>query len=155
MVTTANPQFEFAVGLWIRGKSLRREKALTVVTTNVGGAETGIRAATVKERSKSDEQARRFGSHGKAKRAVGMQTNNPERTHGIKKHAVATTPPGGVIPSESEIVERESRNLPLAVQGTLQGDRKGQHSIRINDRYRICFVWESKDAFDVEIVDYH
>jgi toxin HigB-1 len=37
----------------------------------------------------------------------------------------------------------------------LQADRKGQHSIRINDRYRLCFVWRNGDAFEVEIVDYH
>jgi proteic killer suppression protein len=37
----------------------------------------------------------------------------------------------------------------------LRGDRAGQHSIRVNDQYRICFVWRSGDAFDVEIVDYH
>ncbi|WP_058186169.1 type II toxin-antitoxin system RelE/ParE family toxin [Terracidiphilus gabretensis] len=37
----------------------------------------------------------------------------------------------------------------------LTGDRKGQHSIRINDQYRLCFVWRSGDAHDVEIVDYH
>ena len=37
----------------------------------------------------------------------------------------------------------------------LKVNRKGQHSIRINDQYRICFVWRDGDAFDVEIVDYH
>jgi proteic killer suppression protein len=37
----------------------------------------------------------------------------------------------------------------------LRGDRKGQHSIRINDQWRICFVWVDGDAVDVEIVDYH
>ena len=37
----------------------------------------------------------------------------------------------------------------------LQGDRKGQHSIRINDQYRICFVWRDGNASDVEITDYH
>jgi proteic killer suppression protein len=37
----------------------------------------------------------------------------------------------------------------------LTGDRAGQYSIRINRQYRICFVWESGRAFDVEIVDYH
>ncbi len=37
----------------------------------------------------------------------------------------------------------------------LTGNRKGQHSIRINGRYRICFVWRAGNAFDVEIVDYH
>ncbi|MBM3300499.1 MAG: type II toxin-antitoxin system RelE/ParE family toxin [Deltaproteobacteria bacterium] len=38
---------------------------------------------------------------------------------------------------------------------SLRGDRKGQHSIRINDRYRICFVWVEGKAHEVEIVDYH
>jgi len=37
----------------------------------------------------------------------------------------------------------------------LRGDRAGQHSIRINDQWRICFRWSGADAFDVEIVDYH
>ena len=37
----------------------------------------------------------------------------------------------------------------------LSGDRKGQHSIRINDRWRICFTWRQGDAYRVEIVDYH
>ena len=37
----------------------------------------------------------------------------------------------------------------------LSGDRKGQHSIRINAQYRVCFVWRDGDAYDVEIVDYH
>jgi len=37
----------------------------------------------------------------------------------------------------------------------LREDRTGQHSIRINDRYRICFVWRDGKASDVEIVDYH
>lgn len=37
----------------------------------------------------------------------------------------------------------------------LKGDRKGRHSIRINDQWRICFRWEEGNASDVEIVDYH
>ena len=37
----------------------------------------------------------------------------------------------------------------------LKGDRKGQHSIRINDKWRICFRWAEGHAFDVEIVDFH
>ena len=37
----------------------------------------------------------------------------------------------------------------------LSGDRSGQHSIRINDQWRICFVWSEGDAHHVEIVDYH
>ncbi|MCH7681057.1 type II toxin-antitoxin system RelE/ParE family toxin [candidate division KSB1 bacterium] len=37
----------------------------------------------------------------------------------------------------------------------LSGDRSGQHSIRINNQWRICFDWRDGDAFNVEIVDYH
>ncbi len=37
----------------------------------------------------------------------------------------------------------------------LAGDRAGQHSIRINDQFRLCFVWREGDVYDVEIVDYH
>ena len=37
----------------------------------------------------------------------------------------------------------------------LSGDRQGQYSIRINDQWRICFVWRQSAAYDVEITDYH
>jgi len=37
----------------------------------------------------------------------------------------------------------------------LHGDREGQHSIRINDQWRVCFVWREGNAHEVEIVDYH
>lgn len=37
----------------------------------------------------------------------------------------------------------------------LKGDRIGQHSIRINDTYRVCFKWDKGNAYEVEIVDYH
>jgi len=37
----------------------------------------------------------------------------------------------------------------------LDGDREGQHSIRINDQFQVCFVWTEGDAHDVEITDYH
>lgn len=37
----------------------------------------------------------------------------------------------------------------------LKKDRKGQHSIRVNDQFRICFRWQDGKAYDVEIVDYH
>ena len=38
---------------------------------------------------------------------------------------------------------------------SLIGKRKGQHSIRINDQWRICFLWQDRDVLDVEITDYH
>ena len=37
----------------------------------------------------------------------------------------------------------------------LRGDRRGQHSIRVNERWRVCFVWREGDAHEVEIVHYH
>lgn len=37
----------------------------------------------------------------------------------------------------------------------LKGDRKGQHSIRVNEQWRICFRWREGNAYEVEIVDYH
>jgi proteic killer suppression protein len=45
--------------------------------------------------------------------------------------------------------------LPGLRLEALKGDRKGQHSIRINDQFRICFEWRDGDAHNVEIVDYH
>jgi len=37
----------------------------------------------------------------------------------------------------------------------LKGDRAGQHSVRVNDQWRICFIWRDGDAYEVEITDYH
>lgn len=37
----------------------------------------------------------------------------------------------------------------------LSGDREGQYSIRINDKWRLCFIWRENDAYEIEIVDYH
>jgi proteic killer suppression protein len=50
---------------------------------------------------------------------------------------------------------QDLRSPPANRLEKLRGDRAGQHSIRINDRWRICFRWRGNDAFDVEIVDYH
>jgi len=44
---------------------------------------------------------------------------------------------------------------PLNMLEELMGNRKGQHSIRISQQYRVCFVWEDGNASEVEIVDYH
>ncbi len=49
----------------------------------------------------------------------------------------------------------ELRSPPGNRLEALKGDRAGQHSIRINDQYRICFTWTGTDAESVEIVDYH
>jgi proteic killer suppression protein len=50
---------------------------------------------------------------------------------------------------------RDLRSPPANRLEALSGGRKGQHSIRINDQWRICFVWTKEGPSDVEIVDYH
>jgi proteic killer suppression protein len=50
---------------------------------------------------------------------------------------------------------RTLATLPGNRLEALKGDRKGQYSIRINEQWRICFVWLQGHAYDVEIVDYH
>ena len=49
----------------------------------------------------------------------------------------------------------ELRTPPGNHLEALGGDRAGQHSIRVNDQWRVCFVWRDGDAFEVEILDYH
>jgi proteic killer suppression protein len=56
----------------------------------------------------------------------------------------------------SNAVGLEDLRVPPANRlEALKGDRKGQHSIRINDQWRICFIWKDGDSHNVEIVDYH
>jgi proteic killer suppression protein len=53
-------------------------------------------------------------------------------------------------------VELDNLRVPPGNQlEALRGDRRGQHSIRINDQYRVCFLWRNGNAFEVEITDYH
>jgi len=56
---------------------------------------------------------------------------------------------------DSVTVLQELRIPPGNQLETLSGNRKGQHSIRINDQYRICFQWKNLGPVEVEIVDYH
>ena len=50
---------------------------------------------------------------------------------------------------------RDLRSPPRNKLEALRGDRKGSHSIRINDQWRVVFVWKGSDAYEVEMVDYH
>jgi proteic killer suppression protein len=53
-------------------------------------------------------------------------------------------------------VELENLKVPPCNKpNALKMDRKGQHIIRVNDQFRVCFVWRNKNAHNVEIVDYH
>lgn len=56
---------------------------------------------------------------------------------------------------DSAVELNELRVPPGNRLEALEGDRQGQYSIRINDQYRICFIWTQNGAEDVEIVDYH
>ena len=55
----------------------------------------------------------------------------------------------------SAIIINDLKVPPSNRLESLKGDRQGQYSIRINEQWRICFKWSKKDAFEVEIVDYH
>jgi toxin HigB-1 len=53
-------------------------------------------------------------------------------------------------------VERDNLKVPPGNRlEALKKDRRGQHSIRVNDQYRVCFTWRDNNAHEVEIVDYH
>jgi toxin HigB-1 len=56
---------------------------------------------------------------------------------------------------DSAVEINELRVPPENRLEALEGDRQGQYSIRINDQYRICFIWTQNGAEDVEIIDYH
>ncbi len=62
---------------------------------------------------------------------------------------------GRTLDQLSAAVSLESLSLPGLRLEKLRGNRAGQHSIRINDQYRVCFRWTEAGAEDVEIVDYH
>lgn len=70
--------------------------------------------------------------------------------HDIQRRALIKLHSIDVAEDIKDLLVSPSNNLEL-----LTGNRKGQHSIRINDQFRICFQWIENNAFDVEITDYH
>ena len=62
---------------------------------------------------------------------------------------------GQTLDQLSAAVSLRSLSLPGLRLEKLKGDRGGQHSVRINDQYRVCFRWTEQGPQDVEIVDYH
>jgi proteic killer suppression protein len=62
---------------------------------------------------------------------------------------------GAVLDQLDAAVSLKSLSLPGLRLEKLRGDRKGQHSVRINDQYRVCFRWTDAGVEDVAIVDYH
>ncbi len=62
---------------------------------------------------------------------------------------------GRVLDQLDAAVSLKSLSLPGLRLEKLKGDRKGQHSVRVNDQYRVCFRWTDAGVEDVELVDYH
>ena len=62
---------------------------------------------------------------------------------------------GSVLDQVDAAVSLKSLSLPGLRLEKLKGDRRGQHSVRINEQYRVCFRWTDAGVEDVEIVDYH
>jgi proteic killer suppression protein len=56
---------------------------------------------------------------------------------------------------DAAVVLEDTNTPPGNRLEALKGDRQGQHSIRVNNQWRVCFVWKDDGAHDVEIVDYH
>ena len=81
----------------------------------------------------------------------GVSSKAARRTLPIALHARA----GRVLDQLAAADALQALSLPGLRLEKLKGDRAGQHSVRINDQYRICFVWTEVGPDDVEIVDYH
>jgi toxin HigB-1 len=83
--------------------------------------------------------------------------------HGVRSRRVRALLPAGLVQRaldkltllDAAISLEQLRVPPGNRLESLRGDRAGQHSIRINEQYRICFRWTTAGAADVEIVDYH
>ena len=92
-------------------------------------------------RSFADEQTRRFWETGKSAKIP------PPNLRSVSRRKLQ------MLDAATQL---EDLNVPPGNRlHPLQGDRKGQHAIRINDQFRVCFVWNDGHAYEVEITDYH
>lgn len=82
----------------------------------------------------------------------GLKSKQTAKRLPLELHPKALVKLARIAAAASLIDLSELRGNRLEI---LKGDRAGQYSIRINDQYRICFIWHNNDAFDVEISDYH
>lgn len=83
---------------------------------------------------------------------------NGNNTQAARKVCPASIPKVATLKLDQLNAATSLNDLCIPLNNRLEalaGDRKGQHSIRINDQYRICFIWNSVGANQVEIVDYH
>ncbi len=92
-----------------------------------------------------------------------IRTDRDKRLEAIRAGgSVKGFPPDLIVRAQRRLAQLDAatslddlRVPPSNRLEALRGDRQGQHSIRINDQWRICFRWQQGDAYDVEIVDYH
>ena len=93
-----------------------------------------------------------FGNKGTEDVFDGKDTRNARKTCPTELLRVARRK----LEQVNAVTQLKSLAVPPGNQlEALKGNRKGQHSIRINDQYRVCFVWSDAGATKVEIVDYH
>ena len=92
-------------------------------------------------KSFADPETERFWKTGKSRRKPPANL----RKAGLRK----------LLMLDGAVTLEDLRVLPGNQLEVLKGDRKGQHSISINDQFRICFVWRDGNAYEVEITDYH
>ena len=76
--------------------------------------------------------------------------DTPRQFRGIQKQAVRKL---DMLHTARDL--RDLQAPPANRLEALKGNRRGQHSIRINDQWRICFIWTNEGATEIEIVDYH
>jgi len=84
--------------------------------------------------------------------ARGLNTKEARKTLPIELHAPARRRLAylAAVTALKDLQQRPGLGLHA-----LKGDRSGEHAIKINDQYRVCFRWRGKNATDVEITDYH
>lgn len=85
------------------------------------------------------------------KEAEGILERRPSRKYPGLEHVIRRK----LVALDSATFISDLRDPPGNRLEALKGDRRGQHSIRINQQYRICFRWEEQHAYEVEIVDDH
>jgi proteic killer suppression protein len=75
----------------------------------------------------------------------------PSRRYGVLQRAILRK----LLMLHGAQLLADLNNPPGNRLEALRGDRKGQHSVHINDQYRLCFVWKEPYAYEIEIADYH
>ena len=95
---------------------------------------------------------RGFGDSGTADIAARRNTEAARATLPVRLHRIALQK---LVLLDAAVVLADLLAWPSLRLEKLKGDRRGQHSVRINNQYRICFLWRADGPHNVEIFDYH